>query len=187
MSRIAGTGFPNTEERAGEFVLLPMHGPATRGDLVGLAVELDLNRLVVEVLDDAAAVAEEIKPGVIGGAEIDAQRLEQRRAQRIEIRLPQLEQRLGFTADRQDVNARGLQIDFILQGLHQSIGQQHRLSRFDECRELGGKRGVFEGMDREERGGRLGRELVAGEERQTEHADEIEDDFLAARVAAGGL
>ena len=33
-----------------------MRRPAARGDAFRLAIDLDLNRLVVEVLDDAAAV-----------------------------------------------------------------------------------------------------------------------------------
>ena len=97
--------------------------PAARGDLLGLAVELDLHRFVVEVLDDATAVGKEIKPGLSGGAKIHPQRLEQGGAQRIELTLAQLEQRLGLTLDRENLNVRRFRINLVAQGLGQPIGQ----------------------------------------------------------------
>src|SRR5208337_4753253 len=125
----------------------------------------------------------------IGGAEGDVERAQQRGAKLVQFPLAELQQGLGVVFERQDADVWRIEPEFILirERARQAVRQQDRLAGFDEGAQFAWQAGVIEGVDREEGGWGVRGKLVAGDQWQAHHTEEIEHALFVLRMAVWGF
>ena len=165
----------------------PAQQPAPRRDRLGAAVEVDADRRRIEILDHPAAVAEQVE-GHAGGR---AESVAQGPARRPPARRPN---RPGaFPAVTLGSPSTGKMRTWpptASPGPQAALPgrRSRRPARTEAMKAVSvGQAGVLQGVDPEEGRFGIGGKLVAGDQRQSQHAHEVEHPLLVLGVAVGRL